>query len=274
MRRVVLFTLFIVCCLWITGPAGAADAGQLSRTEVHDLYSQAKSLFHRANAVAARNPKKAKALYAQAAMHFERLVTAGGIQNGRLYYDIGNAYFRMGDLGRAILNYRRAQTFIPNDPNLKQNLTYARSLRPDRIEETQKTKLFKTLLFWHYDLSARTRSIIFGICYTLFWAGALAGLFYRRISKGILVVTAGVGLLFLGSLSAEYIRSIRHRAGVILADQVTARKGDGIAYQPSFKEPLHEGMEFTLMEKRGDWYRVSLSDGRECWIPSSAVELI
>ncbi len=275
MRRLsVILQILFICCLWAAGPAWAADSEQLTRAEVHDLYSQAKSLFQQANDAAAQHPEQAKALYARSAMYFERLVSAGGIQNGKLYYDIGNAYFRMGDLGRAILNYRRAQTFIPNDPNLKQNLAYARSQRPDKIEETQKAQLFKTLLFWHYDLSARTRSLIFGVCYALFWAGALAGLFYRRVPKGISMAAAGVGLLFLGSLGAEYIQSVRHRPGVVLAQEVIARKGDGMAYQPSFKEPLHEGIEFTLMEDRGGWYRVRLSDGRDCWIRSSAAELI
>ena len=47
-----------------------------------------------------------------------------------------------------------------------------------------------------------------------------------------------------------------------------ARKGDGDTYEPSFKEPLHAGAEFKLMENRGEWYQVELADGQRCWIPS------
>ena len=84
----------------------------------------------------------------------------GGIENGKLYYNLGNVYFRMNDIGRAILNYRRAESYIPNDPNLHQNLSYARSRRLDEIEERQKTKVLRTLFFWHYDLSGWTRSLM------------------------------------------------------------------------------------------------------------------
>jgi len=272
-KGMILFRYLLLTCLLMMFPA-AAGAGDLTASEIHDLFSEAKSFFHQAESAAAADPESAKGLYAQAAMRFERLVLAGGIRNGKLYYNIGNAYFRKGDLGRAILNYRRAERFTPNDPNLKQNLEYARSRRVDRIDQTQKARIFQTLLFWHYDLSATTRSFLFAAAFALFWTGAAIRRFYRKIPAGLLAGSAVVALLLFGSLVAEHFLQIRNPAGVILADDVTGRKGDGITYQPSFKEPLHAGIEFVLMENRGGWCRIRLSDGRECWIPETAAELI
>ena len=62
--------------------------------------------------------------------------------------------------------------------------------------------------------------------------------------------------------------------GVILADEVIARKGNSETYQPSFEAPLHTGTEFEMIEKREDWFHVSLSDGRKCWLPQHSVGLI
>lgn len=271
MRRIAIFLLLLLIFL----PAGIVIAAPgLPPSEVHDLFSEAKSLFHQADTAAAKDPESAKALYAQAAMRLERIASAGGIRNGKLYYNIGNAYFRKGDLGRAILNYRRAGQYAPNDPNLKQNLEYARSRRLDRIDETQKERIFQTLLFWHYDISAATRSILFAAFYVIFWTGAAVGRFYPRIPKGWLAATAVAALLFFGSLTVEHLQQVRNPAGVILSGEVTARKGDGTTYQTSFKEPLHTGTEFTLMENRGDWYQIRLSDGRQCWIPKNAAECL
>ena len=59
-----------------------------------------------------------------------------------------------------------------------------------------------------------------------------------------------------------------------MIDEVTARKGDGTIYRPSFDRPLHEGTEFVLREDRSSWYRVELTDGRTCWLPARAVELV
>ena len=62
--------------------------------------------------------------------------------------------------------------------------------------------------------------------------------------------------------------------GVILADEVIARKGNSETYQPSFEAPLHAGTEFELIEKRKDWYLINLADGRKCWLPQHSVGLI
>ncbi len=268
----ILFCLFamLLMVVWVMPKADAA----LSEAQIHDLFSRGKALFKQANAKVSTDPETAKKLYERAALRFERLIAEGGIENGRLYYNIGNAYFRMGDLGRAILNYRRAERYTPNDPNLKQNLSYARSRRSDKIEETQQTKVFKTLLFWHYDFSPNIRAMIFAIFYGLFWVAALIHLFIRKIPRWVFVSTAVIAMLFFSSVCYETIVHIRSPGGVILADEVIARKGDGLTYQPSFKAPLHEGTEFTMIEKRGGWYQVELPNGRRCWIPENSAELI
>jgi len=255
---------------WISPKAEAA----LSEAEIHDLFSQGKTLFRQANSKVSTDPQAAKKLYKRAALRFERLIAEGGIENGKLYYNIGNAYFRMGDLGAAILNYRRAARYIPNDPNLKQNLGYARSRRTDKIEETQQAKVFKTLLFWHYDFSPNIRALIFAIFYGFFWAAALIHLFIRRVPRWMFAGAAIIAVMFFSSLCWETVARIRSPGGVILSDEVIARKGDGATYQPSFKTPLHEGTEFIMVEKRGGWYQIELSNDRRCWIPENSAELI
>jgi len=208
-------------------------------------------------------------------MRYERIVKEGNIGNGKLFYNMGNIYFRIKDIGRAILNYRRAQRYIPNDPNLKQNLDYARSIRMDRIEEKQKTQILKTLFFWHYDLSTQTRVYIFTFSFILLWFLAMVRLFiHKSFIVWFLVVTALFSTLFAGSLFSEAIYLSRIRPGVIISSQVIARKGNSDTYEPSFKEPLHSGTEFTLTEKRGTWYQIELSDSRKCWVPEKDIEFV
>ena len=61
---------------------------------------------------------------------------------------------------------------------------------------------------------------------------------------------------------------------MIISPQVIARKGNSDTYEPSFKEPLHSGTEFTLIEKRGTWYQIELSDSRKCWVPEKDIEFV
>ncbi len=261
--------LAALCCIATPAPA------ELTESEIADLFSEGKGLFHEANEISIKNPQQARELYAKAALRFERIAREGGVENGRLYYNIGNAHFRMNDIGRAILNYRKAQQYIPNDANLQQNLDYARKRRIDRLEQTQKARAMRAVFFWHYDFSAKSRSAIFLISFLLVWGAAAARLFFPRpFLKWVIGVSAVLSLLFLASLIAELAQLNSLRPGVVIARETVARKGDSETYEQSFKEPLHAGAEFILIEDRGDWKHVELADSRRCWLPSKAVGMV
>jgi len=242
---------------------------------LRDHLEQGQELFRKALELDSSDPDMAKDYYTKAIMHFEYIVNEGGVRNGKLYYDIGNAYFRLGDIGRAILNYRRAELYIPDDPNLKQNLEYARSRRVDRIEKSQKTKVFNTLFFFHYDLPSRIKMIVFVISFGLIWAAAVVRLFVPwGGAKVTIVVCSIVAAMFLASLLIEDISLSRRPPGVILDEEVIARKGDAETYQPAFKEPLHSGTEFFLLETREGWLHIQLDNGSDCWVPPGTAELV
>ena len=255
--------------------ARVEDKGDTRLSELRGVFVEGNQLFRQANELSPQNPVAAEDLYRRAALRFERLVNEGGVQNGKLFYNIGNAYFRTNDIGRAILNYRKAGQYIPNDLNLQQNLNHARLTRLDGFEETQEAKVLRTLLFWHYDFSTRLRSILFAVFSLVFWAAVSAGLFRPDWAPKWLPAVSGVaGALFLGSLLAEAYEKAGEVTGVVVSQQVIAHKGDSESYEPSFKDPLHAGTEFRVMENRGDWHQIELPDGRQCWIPSRNAGLV
>ena len=63
-----------------------------------------------------------------------RKILDAGLQNGKVYYNLGNALFRQGKTGEAIQNYLLARHFIPRSEDLEANLEYARRKAEDRIE--------------------------------------------------------------------------------------------------------------------------------------------
>jgi len=71
--------------------------------------------------------------YEEAAVKYEEMV-ASGLQNGRVYYNLGNAYFKQEKLGLAILNHERARRLMPRAEDIRTNLAYARSQIVDKIE--------------------------------------------------------------------------------------------------------------------------------------------
>jgi tetratricopeptide (TPR) repeat protein len=271
------------CCQWFlcgmlllfVVHAPAYGGTFLSKTEKKELYSQGTEFFHQATELSESDRAAAEDLYQKALLRFERLVEEGKVSNGKIFYNIGNIHFLLDDIGRAILNYRKAEQYIPNDLNLAKNLAYARSMRPDKFDTQNKEKILQTLFFFHYDLGTKTRLTLFGLAYISFWIFAGTKIFSRRpfISWG-LGVTLLFAILFGTSLIVESRESIMKREGVILATEVIGRQGDAESYQPSFEAPLHAGTEFALLESRGEWWRIELPDGRGSWIPAKSGELV
>lgn len=263
MKTACLLAIFLVSCLLL--PA-SISAGQ----DQGELFREANTFFHQAGE--ADDPDTARRLYEKALLRYEKL--AHTITNGKLYYNIGNTYFMLDDIGRAIINYRRAERLIPGDENLGQNLAYVLEKRQDVIPVKQEDKLLQTLFFWHYDLSAQTRAIFFAVTYLAFWlAAGLMFLSRLAVPRWLTGSLFGLVLLLATSLLTDLFEN-REKTGAIVVREVIARQGDGRNYQPSFTAPLHAGTEFTLIARRADWLQVELGDGRRCWLPARSCELV
>jgi len=227
---------------------------------------QANGMFH-----AATNAT----MYAEAAQQYEYLVEEEDIRNGQLFYTLGNAWFMAGDTGRAILNYRRAEQYLPNNADVRHNLETALEQRIDLIPGKPPAPLAAKLLGWHFNSSATLRGWLFAICWLVFW-GAW---FWRRRNRKkealVAMVAAGVlSMAFMGSLLTESLLKHRAEPGVVVAPEVLARKGDGEMYELAFLDPLHSGTEFQRVEERGAWWKIRLADSQTCWIPSRSAKTV
>jgi hypothetical protein len=78
----------------------------------------------------------------------------------------------------------------------------------------------------------------------------------------------------LSSIFIEYYNQTANRSGVIIIEKVVARQGDGNNYPQSFDEPLHAGLEFELLEQRGGWLHIKITNSHDTWIPDQSAELI
>ena len=248
---------------------------QLANTEISRLFHEANQLFAKANQVSASDPENAAKLYRKSLVRYRKIIDKGNVENGKLYYNIGNIYFKTKDIGRAILNYKKAGQYIENDINLQKNLAFARQMRQDKIDVKQETKILTTLFFWHYDLSSKTRLFLFFGSFCLLWLFAGIRIFVKRpFFRGAAAVTGVLSVMFATSLAIEYGAWKNTIEGVVVSDESVARKGNSVSYEPSFTNPLHAGTEFTVLENRGAWIQVQLADDRTCWLPAADVELV
>jgi hypothetical protein len=104
-----------------------------------------------------------------------------------------------------------------------------------------------------------------------FWMGA--AMLLRTRSPRLQRLTRASGMASLGLM---ILLSWSHgaRPGVITAREVIGRQGNGTAYQPAWRSPLSNGVEFSLIEQRGDWWQIRLADGTQGWIPGPSAGLV
>lgn len=273
-----LTVLFVTCLMYVLTPVHGQDEKNVKAQKT--ILEEATRFFQKGNNLVGEQPKVARTHYEKALRRYKQLVDHYEVKNGRLFYNIGNVYFRLNDIGHAILYYRRAQELIEGDPNLQRNLTYARKTRQDAFEQTEKDKVLETLLFFHYDLPIAWRAWMFAVAWIIFWVAMILRVSARnhgkrgRIPASIPIVSLIVALVFLILMAIDQYHYTTTREGVIIANEVTTRKGDSVSYKPAFDAPLHAGTEFVQLEKRGSWLQVRLPDERTCWLPGDTVKMI
>lgn len=265
-RKSLILTIFLL-------PAVAA-AADLSEPEAYSLFNQANETFRQANA-STDEPQQEK-LYEKTILSYEKLINLGRINNAKLYYNLANSYLLKRDVGRAILNYRRAEKLDNSNANIKKNLTFARAQRIDKIKVKTEKRVLQTLFFWHYDFSMETKFITCCICFAIVCISLTIMIWFGK--RTALTVTATIAavlmLCFLLSVAMESYDRTKRVCGVITAKEVIARQGDGKNYPESFTEPLHAGTEFDLLEQRSGWLHIILPDESEGWIPETTADSI
>jgi hypothetical protein len=259
--------------LFFLAAATPTEAG-LPREEIYSLYNQANLNFRQANSTT--DTKQATKLYEKAILAFERIINQGRIKNAKLHYNLANAYFLKGELGKAILNYRRAEKLDNSNEDIKKNLAFARSKKIDKVAIKTEARVLQTLFFWHYDFSIKTKFLLTCIFFGIACICVAGMIWFGRIgpSMAVTIICGVLTICFLTSVIVESGSKSNRVCGVVTAKEVIARQGDGQNYSPSFKEPLHEGMEFDLLENRPGWLHIKLSDGSDGWIPDGSAELI
>ena len=283
MRTLAALILLLVCSV----PAGAksplpedaspalATSHDLPREQLYALLNEANTAFQQANA-AAKTPEKATELYDRAILLYEKIIAQGDVRNAKLYYNLGNAYFLTDDIGRAILNYRRALRLDADDMNIRNNLAFARSQRADRVTVQTEKRVLQTLFFWHYDFSLRTKLFLACIFFAVLCISATVCVWRGRgpIASATVILPGILWLCFVASVAVESHSRSARIDGVVTAPEIVARQGDGPNYAPSFKEPLHAGTEFELLNRRPGWFHIHLADGSDAWVPDHAADLI
>ncbi|MFH2130591.1 MAG: hypothetical protein ABIK68_09485 [bacterium] len=237
------------------------------------LFSSAQASFEQGLTLQGEQKRE---MMIKAAGQFQSLIRDHHIENGNLYYNMGNAYFEAGEIGKAILSYRQAEKLLPGVSDLQYNLNQARS----RLNLPEPTKswwenIVKGFFFWHYMITYELRRSLFFAVFSLFWVVLAVMIIKRHIFlRAGLIILIGLNIAFGGSFLLSYHQLHFIHAGVVIKENTIARKGPGTSYESFYQKPLPAGTEFVISEKHEIWWKIKLPVGDEMWIQGNDAELI
>jgi len=234
-----------------------------SAKDAQELMKQANEFY--------RNGKYEKALEVYSS------VKHAGYEGASLYYNLGNAYYRLGKLGYAILNYEKALKLSPADEDIKHNLDFANLGTVDKIQPLPEFFIF---VWWDSLLASFTINGWTYILYSIFILLLVIIVLYffvRTIFLQKLVLFSGLGtlILLLLSVSLLIVKINREETlvhGIIVEQAVTAKTSPDINSADAFI--IHEGLKVNLEDNLDRWVKIKLTDGKVGWIENNTVEKI
>lgn len=218
--------------------------------------------------------------YKQSIALYESLVTSAleeQRESAQLYYNLGNAYFRDNQLGKAILSYERAHLLDPGDGDIRHNLRFANARTEDRIIPT--SKLFLTNWFNGVrDLFSSNTWATMAVIFFVLFIGCVALFFFLRILwvRKTAFYAGLVLLLFTGITNAFAFSQKKERvqrdAAIVMVAAARANASPDVNSNHLFE--LHEGTKVTIRSSDGDWFEIEIANGSVGWMRKENVEII
>ncbi|MCX6151886.1 MAG: hypothetical protein NTX22_15280 [Ignavibacteriales bacterium] len=214
--------------------------------------------------------------FEQAIEVYEKILH-NGYESKNLYYNLGNANFRIGRIGYSILNYEKALKLSPNDEDINYNLKIANAHTVDKIEMLPK------LFFVRWWESLVNLFPINGWLITIYFIYliilSIAALYFFSKSSFIQrwsFLTGSIfGILFLLSLLFFFLKlnqDTNSNYAILIESTVTVKTSPDNQSNDAFI--IHEGLKVKVEDELNNWYKVRLADGKIGWLPEANLKII
>lgn len=200
-------------------------------------------------------------------------ITNEGFKSGELYYNIGNCYLEKGDIGKAILNYKRAMRFILRDSALLINYRYALSQMKQRDTVSKEPYLIIRLKEALDSFTIKEAIFIFLGLYYLAAIMIIIGKFAKTrrlllwLAKVILVLAVVCALIPLAKKINE------QETEAIVVSKTTDAKLEPLNDAVS-SFPLYEGMKVYVLKSKKDWHKIKRPNGRIGWVAARDLDKV
>lgn len=214
--------------------------------------------------------------YASAIQIYETLLKKG--EAAEVYYNLGNSYYKIGEIAKAVLNYERALLLNPGNGDIRANLEVARAKTIDKVDPVP--EIF--FVSWTKSLINSMSVDAWATWGIVSFILLIVALYFFIFSKQIALKKAGFvsGIIFLIiTICANIFASqqkdelINRSEAIVMNPSVTVRSTPSESGTSLFI--LHEGRKVSVKDNSmKEWKEIRLEDGKVGWVPASSIEVI
>lgn len=214
--------------------------------------------------------------YLKAIDKYEKILN-NGYNNAEIYYNLGNAYFKLKKMPEAILNYEKAMKLNPSDEDIRFNLRVANLQTVDKIEPLPMMfyeKWWQALTDW---FSSAVWSALMIIFIWLGFIGLAAYLFMfspgiKKISFFVAVISFVIAIFSFIFANTSYVHETSEESAIIFSESVYVKSSPDKESTDLFI--LHEGTKVKILDQVGGWTKIRLANGNVGWLKRSSIETI
>ena len=199
-------------------------------------------------------------------------VLNSGNHSSALYYNLGNAHYRLNQIGPSIYFYEKALQLDPGDTDIKNNLAFAENARIDIIEPLPKTIFSrwyeqgsKLLTYEGWAVGAVILSSLAVLLFLLYYFSTSER--KKRLLFVSSMISGAMMLFFVVMAFMLYSDAVKDRPAIVFAESTEVRNEPTLQGEAIFI--LHEGTKVQVLDDDGDWLRIRLVDGKDGWILES-----
>jgi tetratricopeptide (TPR) repeat protein len=219
--------------------------------------------------------------YTTAADFWQQLVDAG-YENLEVYFNLGNAFYKLGKPAAAILNWERAALINPYDRDVRTNLEIVRNTLADELDPEIRLALWdwldKSFQAVPGDLAAILALVFLFLAALVFSARILrASTMWTPVLRTLLLFFLTPGIICLLFMLAQVSKLDNDRAVIVMCEKLSVLAAPSAGAMALFD--LHEGSRVKYDRSSSDgqgstWWRVELPDGRTGWTQAENLEII
>ncbi len=205
-------------------------------------------------------------------------IVSQGQESAVLYYNLGNACFKLADYPRAVLNYERALKLDPSHADARYNLEYMSQFIQDKIEPVPEFILASLWRKACYLMSSNAWAWLFIVLMAAALALAVLFLVSSSTSRRRIGFYGALAAVVLSLLSLNFSiwqkRDYNKKDEAIIMAPVSSVKSSPSGDSSKDLFIVHEGTKVSIIDEVGTWKNISLADGRQGWILSDDLEVI